>query len=620
MATGFWRGPEKRTAWFWTFAAIILILAILAVSLGMNRWNRWFFDALEKKQSGNLVTALLVFLGLIAAGAACAAAMVKCRMTLQVAWRAWLTRQLTSKWLDEQRFYRLAITDEKGLNPEYRLADEVRLATEPVVDLTIGFINSILSAVAFVGILFAVGGSLTLPLFGHDVTIPGYIALAAFIYAFVVSTLTYVIGDPLVGKVEKKNEAEAQFRYELNRVRENAETIALVKGDADEKKRLASTFERTVKSWLDVITQNARLTVVLNSSAFFAPVVPLLLATPKYLSGGMSLGEVMQVAAAFTSVLGALNWFTDNYMRLAEWSASARRVDELFVALELVSVDDKLDKAGPIVIENSTDKSIHLQNLSIVHRDGRVMIADADMNIAPGERVLLGGESGTGKSTLVRAIAGMWPWGEGRIQIPSDAKVAFVPERTYVPAGRLRDVLAYPDDGSTIDDAKAEAALKSAGLGYLAGRLDATDRWEQIMSTGERQRLAVARLLIQRPSVIVMDEATAALDVDTEFRLLTLLFDELPEATVISVGQREGLQELHNRTLSLTRHHTGARITQLRSKKARPRWNKLKSAAGKLKQATTSRLGGDPDRPGGIRLLRRRKVERTDDGTPPAQN
>ena len=617
MATGFWRGTEWRTAWFWTIGAIFLIMATLAVSLGMNHWNRWFFDSLEKKQSGNLVTALVAFVGLIAVGAVCAAATVKCRMTLQVTWRAWLTRQLTGKWLDQQRFYRLAITDEKGLNPEFRLADEVRLATEPVVDLSIGFINSVLSAIAFVGILFAVGGSITLPLFGHDITIPGYIAVAAFVYAATVSTLMLVLGNPLVGKVETKNEAEAQFRYELTRVRENAETIALVKGDADEKKRLSTTFERTVRSWLDVITQNARLTVVMNSSAFFAPVVPLLLATPKYLAGGMSLGEVMQVAAAFMSVLGALNWFTDNYMRLAEWSASARRVDELYVALELVSVDDKLDKAGPIVIENSTDKSIHLQNLSIVHRDGRVMIADADMNIAPGERVLLGGESGTGKSTLVRAIAGMWPWGEGRIQLPTDAKVAFVPERTYVPTGRLRDVLAYPDDGATIDDAKAQAALKSAGLGHLAERLDHVDRWEQIMSTGERQRLAVARLLLQRPTVIVMDEATAALDVDTEFRLLTLLFDELPEATVISVGQREGLQELHNRTLSLTRHHTGARITQMRSKKARPRWNRFKNAAGKLKAATSSRLSRNSDEAGGLRLLRRRKVERIDTPEPP---
>lgn len=586
FAFGYWRGSERRTAWLYTLLALTLILVTLGISIGLNYWNRWFFDGLEKKQGDRLLPLLGLFAFLIVAGAGCASAMVKCRMTLQVSWRAWMTRQLTAKWLDQQRFYRLAITDEKGLNPEFRLADDLRLATDPVVDLAIGFINSLLSAVAFVSILFTVGGGITVPLGGMQIYIPAYIAVAAFIYALVVSSLMFVIGNPLVGKVENKNNAEAQFRYEMTRVRENAETIALIKGDGDEKNRLATTFERTVASWRDVITQNARLTWVLNSSAFFAPVVPLLLATPKYLAGEMTLGEVMQVAAAFASVLGALNWFTDNYVRLAEWAASARRVDELYVALELVSVDDKLDSIGPIRIENRSESGVRIENLSIVHRDGRVMIADAELDIGPGERVLLGGESGTGKSTLVRAIAGLWPWGDGRILLPGNAKVAFVPERTYVPLGKLRDVLAYPDNGSTITDEKAVEALNAAGLGHIADRLDRVDRWEQMLSGGERQRLAVARLLIQKPSVIVMDEATAALDVDTEKRLLTLLFEALPDSTVISVGQREGLQELHTRTLSLNRHHTGARITQIRAGKQRKGWNKIKAAA----KNTRSRL------------------------------
>ncbi len=607
-ALGFWRGDDKRIAWTWTLLAIGLILVTLAISIGLNHWNRLFFDSLEKRQGGQLLPLLGAFVFLIAAGAACAGLMVRCRMSLQVTWRAWLTRQLTGKWLDEQRFYRLAITDDKGLNPEFRLADEVRLATEPVVDLAIGFINALLSAVAFVGILFAVGGSITVPLGSVSVTIPGYIALAAVLYALVVSSLMFFIGEPLVGNVERKNEAEAQFRYEMTRLRENAETIALIKGDGDEKRRLATTFERTVASWKEVIRHNARLTYVLNASAFFAPVLPLLLATPKYMANQMTLGEVMQVAAAFISVLGALNWFTDNYMRLAEWSASARRVDELYVALELVSIDDKAEMAGPIKVVTGEGRGVRIENLSIIHRDGRVMIGETELAIEPGERILLGGESGTGKSTLVRAIAGLWPWGEGRIVLPSDAKVAFVPERTYVPQGRLRDVLAYPEEGSTVTDEKAVEALNAAGLGHIADRLDKTDRWEQMLSGGERQRLAVARLLIQRPQVIVMDEATAALDVDTEHRLLTLLFEALPESTVISVGQREGLQELHTRTLSLTRHHTGARITQSRAAKARPRWNKVKSAA----KNTRNKLRN-------MRILRRNRKGQIEEVLPDAK-
>ena len=509
-------------------------------------------------------------------------------MTLQVRWRAWITRQLTAKWLDQQRYYRLAITDEKQTNPEFRLAEDVRLASEPVVEFSIGFINALLSAVAFVSILFVVGGGISFTVFGVPIWVPGYIALAALIYAVIVSGFTYFIGNPLVEKVAAKNEAEAQFRYELTRVRENAESIALIKGDADEKKRLGATFDKTLGRWLDVITQHTRLTVLLNANMFFAPVVPLLLATPKYLTGEMTLGAMMQVAAAFTAVLGALNWFTDNYIRLAEWSASAKRVDELYVALELVSLDDHMASIGPIVIENGMDQTLRLDNVSIVHRDGRVMIADAAMSIEPGERVLLGGESGSGKSTLIRAIAGLWPWGEGRILLPLDSKVAFVPQRPYIPLGGLRDALAYPAPGETLTMARAEHVLKSSGLGYLVDRLDGTERWDQILSGGERQRIAFARLLLNRPSVIVMDEATAALDVDSEFRLLTLLFEELPNATVISVGHREGLERMHTRKLSLMRHQTGARITQARATERR--WQRLKTAAGGLKSAASGRL------------------------------
>ena len=588
-AAGYWRGASARDAWTWTSLALALVFANLAVSVGLNRWNRWFFDSLEKKQGDQLLTALAVFVGLVLAGAVCAAVMVNCRMMLQTRWRSWITTNLTAKWLDQQRYYRLAITDDKQINPEFRLAEDVRLASEPVVEFTIGFINALLSALAFASILFLVGGAITIPLLGQQIWIPGYIALAALLYAVVVSSLTYSIGNPLVDRVGAKNEAEAQFRYELTRVRENAESIALIKGDSDEKIRLAGTFERLMQRWGEVVTQHTRLTGLLNANAFFAPVVPLLLATPKYLSGEMTLGAMMQVAAAFVAVLGALNWFTDNYIKLAEWSASAKRVDELYVALELVSLDDHLDRIGPIQIENGTDKLLRLDNVSIVHRDGRVMIADAAMIIEPGERVLLGGESGSGKSTLIRAIAGLWPWGEGRILLPVDSTVAFVPQRPYIPLGRLRDALAYPANGDTLSDEPAQEALKASGLGYLVERLDKVDRWDQILSGGERQRVAFARLFLTRPSVIVMDEATAALDVDSESRLLTLLFELLPDATVISVGHREGLELLHTRKLSLMRHHTGARITQARANTRR--WQQIKRAAGGIKSAA-GRLKG----------------------------
>ena len=551
-AMGFWKGPQRATAWLWTASALVLVLANLAVTVGINRWNKWFFDALEAKDGSALVALVLTIIVLVALGAAFAVAMVRCRMTLQVKWRQWLTGELLTRWLTQQRYYRLAVTDEEQINPEYRIADDLRLASEPVVEFAIGFINAVLAAVTFVGILFWVGGSLTMTIGGTTLWIPGYIAIAAVLYASVVSGLTYLIGNPLVARVAAKNEGEAQFRYELTRVRENAESIALIKGADDERGRLNETFAELVARWLHVIKQHSHLTWLLNANAFFSPVFPVLLATPKYLAGELSLGSVMQIATAFTAVLTALNWFADNFIRLAEWSASAQRADELHIALD--EMDDDVAKTAAIVIDNTGAEHIELRDLSIVHRDGRVVIDDADITVAPGERVLLGGESGSGKSTLIRAIAGLWPWGEGHILLPAGAKLAFVPQRPYIPLGTLRDAIAYPVEGKLLADERAHAVLKDVGLGYLSAKLDAEEeRWDQTLSGGERQRIAFARLLIEQPNIIIMDEATAALDIDSEFRLLTLLFERLPKATMLSVGHRPGLQELHSRLLTLQR-------------------------------------------------------------------
>jgi putative ATP-binding cassette transporter len=576
-AWGFWTGDDKATAWALSLGAIALVFANLAVTVGINRWNKWFFDALERKDSTTLLAGVVTIVVLVIVGAGFAVAMVRCRMILQVKWRQWLTRELLGRWLSDQRYYRLAVTDEQQINPEYRIADDLRLASEPVIEFAIGFINALLAAVTFVGILFWVGGSITFTIGGTTLWIPGYIAMAAVLYAVATSLMTYFIGQPLVDRVASKNEGEAQFRYELTRVRENAESIALIKGADDERDRLVETFSVLATRWLDVVRQHCQLTWILNGNAFFAPLFPVILAAPKYMAGELTLGAVMQVAAAFTVVLTALNWFADNFIRLAEWSASARRVDELHTALD--EMDLETEQTSAIVVENTSGDTIEMMDLSIVHRDGRVVIDDADISVKPGERVLLGGESGSGKSTLIRAIAGLWPWGEGRILLPANAKLAFVPQRPYIPLGTLRDAIAYPIEGSLLTDDRAGAVLKEVGLGYLLAKLDDEDeRWDQTLSGGERQRIAFARLLIEEPSIIIMDEATAALDIDSEFRLLTLLFERLPKSTIVSVGHRPGLQELHSRLLTLQRRPSGGRIVQSK-RNDRAGWKRLRMAA-----------------------------------------
>lgn len=559
FALGFWRARAK-VAWPLTLGVALFVVGNLAIQVGVNAWNRWFFDALERKDGQTVLLAALAYLVLAVATAASAVGLVRCRMSLQVRWREWLTKRLLGWWFSDQRYYRLGIVEGGTGNPEYRIADDVRLATEPVVEFGVGISYALLTAATFAGILFGVGGSYVVPL-GGGVTVPGYMAVGAIGYASLVTLATYFVGKPMVRRVADKNEGEAQFRYELTRLRENAESIALLGGDRDEREGLERTYGEVVRRWFGVVRQHGRLTWILNGNGALAAVAPLLLAAPKYLDGQLSFGEVMQLQGAFVQVQLALNWLVDNYIRLAEWFASARRVDELCEALESLDEAALMADDSRITVEPSPDGRLHLEHLSVAHKSGTVVIADADVVIEPGQKVLLAGASGTGKSTLVRAIAGLWPWGTGRVLIPAGARIAFVPQKPYIPLGSLRAALVYPDAAGDVASDRIEAALRRCGLGYLVRRLDEEARWDATLSGGERQRVAFARLVLQRPDIVILDEATSALDEESQASLLTLLMDDLAGATVLSVGHRPGLEEFHDRKLVLERRASGARMS-----------------------------------------------------------
>lgn len=340
FSLGYWRSPEALAATLLAGAAVGLLLLNVVINIGLNSWQRWFFDMLERKQAAEIVPALGVFAGLILAGAACAVAMVYCRMTLQMSWRRWITTTLIDRWVWHGRNGNFQVDGERQGSPEYRIVEDVRLGTEPLVELAIGFANALLLGVTFAGILLTVGGSLTVHLSGVTVVIPAYLCIAAVLYASMVSSLMFVIGQPLMRRVAQKNEAEGQFLFELSHAavgysEERSEPPG-VRGAAAARafETTTAAFNGVMRRWQLVIREYCRVTWMTNSNTFFAPVLPLFLAAPKYVSGELSLGAVMQLAAAFTIVLGALNWLTDNYVRIAEWSASARRVDELRHALD----------------------------------------------------------------------------------------------------------------------------------------------------------------------------------------------------------------------------------------------------------------------------------------------
>lgn len=560
MARGFWTGSSARRAWLLTIIVLAFAFAQITAQVGINGWNRLFFDALERKDIGAVVTTVSLLPLLLGIASFTMSGLVVSRMLLQVRWREWLTNRLAGWWIADQRYYRLGFLDTEHSAPEFRIAEDVRIATEPLVEFAIGLISAAVTALTFAAILWTVAGSITFEIAGRTVFIPAYMAIAAVVYAVVASLAAYFVGRALVGKVAEKNETEALFRAEMTRLRENAESIALIKGDSDERASVRETYRNVVVAWMAVVRRQGFLALVLNTNGALFPLVPLLLAAPKYLSGDLSLGAVIQVAAAFSAVQAALIWFVDNFVRLSEWYASVVRVDEFAQTLEEVDIGAIMEDEQQIELGESDDDAIHIDNLSLSHRNGRVVIDDASIRIAQGEKVLIAGESGTGKSTLIRALAGLWPWGSGRIAFPKNVRYAFVPQKPYLPRGTLKDVLLYPESDAPVTEDVIRAAMERCGLDYMVKRLNADDDWDRVLSGGERQRVAFCRLLIHRPPIIIMDEATAALDEGSQDSLLSLFQKELAGSTLISVGHRPGLEDFHTRKVTLIRRPAGAHM------------------------------------------------------------
>jgi vitamin B12/bleomycin/antimicrobial peptide transport system ATP-binding/permease protein len=561
-ALGFWRRDAGATAWVLTTFIVILAFVNLVLQYRLNVWNRAMFDALDHKDGSTVLRQSLIFLPLTFGVVCVAAASVYARMTTQQRWRTWLNGHVLDRWISSGRYYQLNLVPGDHQNPEYRVAEDLRLSCEAPVDFGAGILSALLSAVTFIGVLWFIGGTLTVTLGGRTLDIPGFLVIAAVVYAVLASGAMAFIGRRFVAVSEQKNQAEAEYRYGLTRVREYGESIALLGGEGEERYGLDKAFQSVLAHWRELVTQWMRTTIVSQTSSAFVPVLPILLCAPKYVAGSMTLGEVMQASSAFVTVQVAFNWLVDNYPRLADWTASARRLGSLLVSLDRLEQADREEDIRRITRGETDGMALRLRNLSVTLDDGSAVVNEADVDIARGEKVLVVGESGTGKSTLVRAISGLWPWGSGEILIQSNARLVLMPQQPYVPLGTLRRAATYPQSPDEVDESVIRQTLEDVGLGEFADRLDEESPWEDILSGGQKQRLAFARVLMQRPDIVVMDEATAALDPASQEQLMKLLLERLPEATVVSVGHRPELEAFHNRKLVLELHSEGARLVR----------------------------------------------------------
>ncbi|MCK8783006.1 ABC transporter ATP-binding protein/permease [Roseomonas sp. NAR14] len=588
LARPYWTSEERWRARGMLALLVVLNLSLVGLNVLLTFWQRAFYNALEARDWDGFQSLLLTwrvneegflpgFCGIAAVFILIAVYQLYLRQALQIRWRRWMTVVYLERWLADRAYYRLALSEggrgsrgqaEEGTdNPDQRIAEDVRLYVDNTLALGLDLMSTVVTLFSFVAVLWSLSGPLTL--FGLD--IPGYMVWVAMIYAVFGTVVTHLIGRRLIGLNFDRQRVEADFRFALMRLRENAEGIALYGGERDEHRGLAERFRALMENFWSIMVTTKRVTFFTASYSQVAIIFPFVVAAPAFFAGKVTLGGLFQISSAFGQVQGSLSWFVTSYRDLADWRATVRRLtgfDAALAAARAAAAEGPALREGP---------ALGVEGLGLDLPDGRRLLADAALTVRPGESVVITGASGSGKSTLLRAIAGIWPFGRGTVTRPlaragedqagedpaggapaqpvgtatAGGTALFLPQRPYLPLGTLRRAVCYPADAARYTDAEIGAALEKAGLGALRDRLDEVSAWDRRLSGGEQQRVALARALLLRPDWLFLDEATASLDPAAEQHLYRVLKQELPGTALVSVAHRPAVAEFHDRRVQV---------------------------------------------------------------------
>lgn len=535
----YWRSEEKISAYALLAAVVMLALGMVYLNVLFNEWNREFYNALETKNFAIFKEQLWRFSWLAFFFIAVAIYKIYLTQALEIRWRVWMTKQYMTEWLENQAYYRIEQTRSAD-NPDQRIAEDLKFLTSGSLALSLGLLSSVVTLVSFVGILWSVSGPISFMFGQQEINIPGYMVWFALAYAGSGSLLVAWIGKPLVQQNFNQQRFEADFRFGLIRIRENAEAVALYGGESEEQSQLSGRFGHIRENWWSIMKTTKRLNVATTFYAQFAVIFPFLVGAPRFFSGAIPLGGLMQISSAFGQVQSSLSWFIDAFGQLAEWKASVNRLAEFHAAVSVA----RTQHAGITVSRNNV-VAILIDNVNLCLPDGTLLTQAMDATVLAGQRILVTGPSGCGKSTLFRAIAGIWPYGEGVIKIPKAMKLLFLPQRSYLPIGTLRAAINYPANANAYKDHAIQHYLEQCRLPHLMDWLDESDNWSTRLSPGEQQRLAFVRALLSQPDVLFLDEASSALDADTEQALYELIMAELPLAAIISIAHRDIVARYH---------------------------------------------------------------------------
>jgi putative ATP-binding cassette transporter len=557
MLAALWASRQRTKVILLLFALVAVVGASAYAQVLLNAWNQPFYDALSRKDVAEFIAQLGVFAELAGVLLVLNVAQAWLNLKSKLILRKGLVEELIGVWLAPLRAVRLAQAGEIGENPDQRIHEDARHLTELSTDLGIGLLQSTVLLGSFVGVLWVLSDNMVFTISAHTFVVPGYMVWCALLYSGVASLASWLIGRPLIRLNTERYAREAQFRYALVRVNEEIEGVTLDGGEADERARLGLVFRSVVKIFDQIVLATTWLTAVTAGFGWLAIVAPILVAAPFYFYGATTFGKLMMEVGAFNQVQQALGWFANNFSSIADWRATLLRVAGFRATL--LTLDKLGEGQSRIELDGRHEGSIVIDDLWIATPNGRIALSEPHLEVKPGEHVLIVGDQDSERA-LFQAIGGLWPWGGGRIARPHRQSIVFMPTPGYVPPGTLRESLAYPQRAQTYDDPHIREALAAVGLERFAPMLDDDERWDRRLSDNDKQCLAVARVLVQKPRWVVLNRALAALDSEVAQRLAAIFASQLADVCVVYIGPLPEGHEQFPRVINLVLDPQGPRF------------------------------------------------------------
>lgn len=550
LAGPFWNSERKNSIRGLSLVLLLLTILQIVISVVITVWSADLFDALDQHSMPRFFTQIGLIVLIFIANIVVTATHLKVKRRIQLEWRGWLTDKLIGQWMRDGRHYLVTHIGGKHDNPDGRIAEDIRIATESAIDLIHSLVYSLLLLTSFTRILWDLSGVVTLDLGGVQMDVSGHLVWIALIYAASASTLGWWIGRPLTKATDDRQTVEANFRFALVKARENSLAIALIHGERHENPHFHHLFTDIVGAWDQQTKAWERIMMFSSGYSVLSMAFPILVAAPRYILGSITLGAMMQSAQSFQHMVSALSWPVDNMGRVAEWRASVERVLGLTAALD--QLEEEIAKPDPhrIHLEKKDQALLRFNNLCLTRLDGIICIPHLNEEIRPGERVLVAGNAFTGNK-LFKAIAGLWPWGEGSVELPDDEHLFFMTPRPFLPTGPLREAICYPSRVEEFSEEDLQEALKIAGIAELIPQLNDSGDWEKNLDREQQQRLGLVRVLLQRPRWIMMQEAFDSLESQGEIEMFNILKRELPRSALLTISKRPEVQAMHKRRIVL---------------------------------------------------------------------